>query len=1220
MQSSHGIAVDYESGAVYVTEQEPTPGGSSLLLAKFHADGTPWEFGASGSNTLPVHSLGSSVAVDNSGGAGQGNVYVGEAQRTIPGQSSQPHLNAFDENGTLLWSLAVAETLYDVAVDQDGHVWTFSYGGTHAREYDPSSDPPVELSSYEVGSVFYGDVDASENLFLGQPLELTKWVGGAFDSTIDSDAREVSVDQSSVSGHIFTSVFTSFSEFDTSGTEVDTYGSELLSGVEVPAEQRAIAYNPTLDRLYMLVGRASTQESDFPLAAPTVLVFGSRRTGTVPDVGIDAPSSVGVSSASFSGTVNPQGSASEWYFEWKLEGSPWVAAESSPPQALAGDTADHAVGFATNTLRGNTNYEVRLVAVNTANDLRSFSSAESFTTATAAAPPTVTIDPAADVTTDSAKISGTVDPEGDTAGWRLQVSTDPTCGGGFEDRPLERIGVGTTSAEPVEETLTGLLPSEHYCVRIAATNSAGTTTSSVVEFTTDPIAAVGLEAIGVAPRSDTSARLNARVNPNGEDLTYRFQYSSDGGGSWQTLPDLVEESGARSEIVISQKVSGLQPDTTYLFKVSAENPVGGSQSEERSFTTRTTEEVTLPPRGYELVNTPDKGNQHVQMARSAMRQGSISADGGKVLWEVLGGAPGGFNGAGNLFLAERTASGWKSRSLAPPASEQVGEGTHRYRLAIRSEDMSRFVLTAAKSSIEGLSTPPDTTYVRLDAHQNQDVLGRFDDDLVIHGVDATADGSHVVTVNAKITGQVVDVGSGTPEVLSIMPDGAEATCGVDSGSGFGGTGSFLGGGMTNQWRAGYHMIATTDASIVYFQTHPNGSDCSGSRSLYVRDRTSEETTLIASPDELTDGEPEFIRATPNGQHAYFTSKASLDPSDGGLDWDIYRWDHASKESTCLTCMVPAANVFGNVLISDDFSRIYFGSLSTLIPGKGGLYVLSEGELRPGPSAPADLRTALTTPDGGVLVFSAEASPAVTSDETAPVCKSNSEETPTGCVQLYRFELEEESVECLSCDRNGLTTWKGFFNSFGSPFPNVDMSADGSVVALATREALLPNDINGRTDVYEWRNGSLRLITDGETEFADFGLAVPTVRGVSADGGTILYAAPEPGLTGYERDGLGNLYAARVGGGFPRPATPVHCSEDACQGPLAPPPPERAPGSSSSQSRGNLTSKGKKRRVCRKRSTRGKGQRVRKQAHCSKRKGRGSHRRGPASNRNGRGSK
>jgi hypothetical protein len=112
-----------------------------------------------------------------------------------------------------------------------------------------------------------------------------------------------------------------------------------------------------------------------------------------------------------------------------------------------------------------------------------------------------------------------------------------------------------------------------------------------------------------------------------------------------------------------------------------------------------------------------------------------------------------------------------------------------------------------------------------------------------------------------------------------------------------------------------------------------------------------------------------------------------------------------------------------------------------------------------------------------------------------------------------------------------------------------VSGDGSTVAFATSAALLRSDINRSLDLYEWRNGILHLLSNGVDTFPVSLYGTPAVRSVSADGRDIFFSLVDPGRTGYERDGVANLYDARIGGGFPPPAPAAHCSEESCQGPL-----------------------------------------------------------------------
>jgi hypothetical protein len=119
--------------------------------------------------------------------------------------------------------------------------------------------------------------------------------------------------------------------------------------------------------------------------------------------------------------------------------------------------------------------------------------------------------------------------------------------------------------------------------------------------------------------------------------------------------------------------------------------------------------------------------------------------------------------------------------------------------------------------------------------------------------------------------------------------------------------------------------------------------------------------------------------------------------------------------------------------------------------------------------------------------------------------------------------------------------------FGQRPENRALSEDGSRAFFSTKEALLPEDVNEATDVYEWAEGSLGLVSPGtgkaEAEFA----------GASADGATVLFRTTESLLPRDQDGGEADLYAARLGGGFDETgaARAAGCAE-IC-GPPVPPP-------------------------------------------------------------------
>jgi hypothetical protein len=1160
------LDIDQSNGFVYVIDE------GNGVVDKFNLAGEAQDFAATGSSSLGTglsFNRFSNVAVDNSS-ANPGQIDV---------TAEFGPVKAFSPSGSPLWDLSGFGDNCGLAVDAEGHPWVADFEAVSAREYANSGSPPAEIGATPVTDGFPCrlDLDALGNLYVNRyEAGVDKYEGGVKVATIDSDVSEgVTVDQSSASGHVF-------SEYDSSGSLVGSYGGTAIDSGQ------GIAYDKALDRVYVSDG-----------ASGTVRVFGHVIV-TVPDVTIAGTSEVGISKARFNGTVNPQSVPNIYFFQWKQgQGPDWSGAESSPPHSLPEDSSDHPVSFDATGLSGNTPYQARLVGENTETDTKIVSGVDTFTTAQATTAPAVSIEPPSGTTAEGAQIEGTINPQGDAGTtWHLQISTDPACASGFSDGPAHDVSSEASSPVSVSEELTGLTTVQRYCVRIVADNSAGTTTSDTVEFETEALPLSEAETAFAAPRTDTSARLNGRIDPRGTPTTYHFDYSEDGGASWISLPNLHDTSRATKQIVLSQELTGLSPATTYDYRFVVENGAGPSSpaSEEKAFSTRATAEVAEPSscpnedirtlqrsaylgdcRALELVNSPDKGNQHVLTKQPELGTPPLSPNGEEAIWSVFGGAPGGTTGTGATFLARRTGSGWQSRSLVPPASGQVGGGKFQYTLPAATPDFSKFVFVAGTSVFGSTGTP---TVLRLGRDQQQEVLRSYPGSMPsAPGVGLSDDGTHVLIINPD-TMQLEDIGSDTPELISVMPDGTPSACGLVTGLSFSGPEVVAAG--TN-WRPAYQRAATTDTSRVYFEAKPNG-ECSKSYGLYQRNRETGITTLIDPGGNGSFGEDSYlIRATPDGRSVYFVTKSKLDTADTNSHHDVYRWDEGSGDATCLSCVVADANLLFTgvapqaVMVSDDFSHIYFRSESQLIPGKGvagekNLYVLSEGTIRfvtvlddsddlfaLGTFAQSSIN-AILSPDGNVLLFRARPSRALTSDEVALEC-ANSEGIGAPvqpCKQLYRYDDRDGSIECVSCLRAGLTTEAVGSEAFSLKFPAFNMSSDGDTIAFVAATPLLRRDVNQAADIYEWRNGVLHLLTDGVSTFSNSNFGAPAVRSVGGGGRDILISLVDPGRTGFERDGLANLYDARIDGGFAPPSSVAHCSEESCQGPLQPAPiPKRA---------------------------------------------------------------
>jgi hypothetical protein len=120
--------------------------------------------------------------------------------------------------------------------------------------------------------------------------------------------------------------------------------------------------------------------------------------------------------------------------------------------------------------------------------------------------------------------------------------------------------------------------------------------------------------------------------------------------------------------------------------------------------------------------------------------------------------------------------------------------------------------------------------------------------------------------------------------------------------------------------------------------------------------------------------------------------------------------------------------------------------------------------------------------------------------------------------------------------------------------------------------LSPDAKNGKTDIYEWHDGDVSLVSSGSAEEDD-------TRGTITASGRDLMFTTSQGLVSQDTDGLQDIYDARIGGGFlPVPAVRQPCSGDACQGPLTNPVPLLVPGSVVQAPNGNFVAPAVKRVV------------------------------------------
>jgi hypothetical protein len=185
----------------------------------------------------------------------------------------------------------------------------------------------------------------------------------------------------------------------------------------------------------------------------------------------------------------------------------------------------------------------------------------------------------------------------------------------------------------------------------------------------------------------------------------------------------------------------------------------------------------------------------------------------------------------------------------------------------------------------------------------------------------------------------------------------------------------------------------------------------------------------------------------------------------------------------------------------------------------------------------------------------------------------------GSAQYYLYDDRDRSLLCASCPQDGAAP-AGAVPEQVAVFENLPelgltpLSEDGRTLAFATPTALLNADQNtpagggsAGTDVYEWRDGRLLLVTDGLTNWPGGSGGQPKVEGSSPSGRDIYFSAAAQ-YTADALDGYRRLYDARIGGGFEFPVPPRPCALEACQGTPKGAPAEALPGSASFAGPGN----------------------------------------------------
>lgn len=403
-------------------------------------------------------------------------------------------------------------------------------------------------------------------------------------------------------------------------------------------------------------------------------------------------SNVKATEATLEGVVNPNNQLTECHFQYGTLG---VSEHEVPctPETLKGFGEQVVSPTRTEVVEGNlvtvpvpitgltanTVYHYRIFAKNGSGEVQA-GSEETFTTSI---PPETPVElKTVSAATTEVTLAGVLNPlaAGNPGSFELRYRQSATeCQGGTpgQEQATPASPASGNEKEAVQTVVTNLQPGATYTFCLLAKNAAEEVSapSLPLTVTTLPVKPT-LTAEEATNLTATTADLTAQVDPNGAEVTTcEFQYGTEAGVYPNSAACSPEPGSGTTAVPVTGHATGLEPDITYHWRLTATNTAGTSTGVDHTFLYDNTATSALPDsRAYEMVTPPHKnGALTVQAPLATPAQ--ISADGDHVISrtvqcfdESLSCVVAGRKGVGVPYLYSRTASGWTTTPMAPPAS------------------------------------------------------------------------------------------------------------------------------------------------------------------------------------------------------------------------------------------------------------------------------------------------------------------------------------------------------------------------------------------------------------------------------------------------------------------------------------------------------------------------------------------------------------------------